>query len=772
MDEAQEIAEFVYGLEGFQDTLSPRGRSTTFARGSRNLIPDDDLTARPFYGIQLHGQGARVMALAGDTWAGLADTEDQQAAGSIFSWFADMLIYAGYGQVVYGANLIPDQFASSLVQFLLRWGGSYEEPESGPFVAGLPQPGAPTVGIIDTLIGGVPQTNGSYSIKFAWIRTTTGGRSIASATSATVVAQGKGVYAIVGEAPEGATHGVFFITKTNFAGRGLHYRLVRANPYTGIEYTVADIERSLSDVTVTNGSPNIGSASGDFTAADVGKKFSPVSAGFTVPAGTVIQSVTSPTAAILSNNVTVSSGTNPRTAKVISFVAGFERSVLLNWQESDLTDEDAWTEDHPPPPASHVFPLEKVLGVVSDTDSFDLASGENRGTAFHFSLRNLPESFNPLHVLYSPQKVVDVLHRGLDSYVFFSCKMFTGAIQFIDIEGSAPATLTALLPNEGISSRNNWCADATGIYMFTAKGVPIVIGENGVVNRNIGKFVRKYMKNWTEREKVVVANYSDGVSISWTYKNETLLLNTQTGLWSSPLALYDYVPEIEVVAALGVDGRVLMSATAEEDGDLGLYEFDAAQSAVFAAIPHYQTAPDAKKTKIINSLAPQFNADRLDRKVYVSVHVNDAITHVTDAAMDDGDDVLVSTQVVFDASMLGDYVLVKGAGPTSMLRGRIIQILAPDQVKIGTCERVLANCISLKASETVTNAYCVIAKRIYEYTPTRLGINNPPPKEIFVNGVKSYAVGMIMESAGEGFATPLSCSVAGTVNPEKTWRSF
>lgn len=781
MDEATDIAEFFYGLAGFEHALSPRSSPTTFALGSRNLIPDEDGTSRPWDGLDLIGTGARLMFLAGDTWAGLADTEEQQAAGSIFSWFADMLIYAGYGQLVYDGTNISGEFASSLVQFLLRWGGSYTDARSGPFVAGIPQPSAPTVGIIDTTIGGVPQTNGSYSFKWAWIRTTTGGRSIASPTSATVIAQGKAVYLVVGEAPEGATHGVVFVTKKNFAGLGLHYRLVRANPFTGVEYTVDDIERTLSDVTVTHASPNIGSASGDFTAADVGKKFSPVSSGFTVPAGTVIQSVTSPTVAILTNNVTVSSGSNPRTAKIISFVAGFERGILLNWQESDLTDEDAWIEDYPPPPASHVFPLEKVLGVVSDADSLDVASGTNRGTAFHFSLRNLPESFNPLHRLYSPQKVVDVLHRGIDSYVFFACKMFIGAIQFIDVEGSAPATLTALLPNEGILSRNNWCADSTGLFLFTAKGVAVKIGENGMVDRDFSKKVRKYMKRWTEREKVIVASWADGISIAWIYKNECLLYNTQTGLWSSLIYLTDFSANIEAIGALGVSGSLLISAfdepdESDEEGAIAsLFDFDKGTTGTtVAAIPHYQAAPDPKRTKIINSLAPVYNCDDASSKVYISLHVNDEPTHITDAAIALGSDTLSSSQITFTSANLGDYVLVRGMGVGGALyRARIIQIKGPDEVGLGTTERILSESHGISAPTGVANAYCVIAKRIYELQPSRLGINSPMPKEIFFNGAKSYAVGMIMESAGaDSDAAPLSCTVAGTLNPENTWKTF
>jgi hypothetical protein len=775
MNETTTLAEFVYGLEGFQDAVSTRTRETTFSPASRNLIPDEENASRSFKGLEHIGDGARLMFLAGDTWAGLADTGGQNAAGSLFSWFADMLIFCGYGQVVYDGNAVTDVFASSLVQLLLRWQGSYTSADSGPFVAGLPQPDAFPVGAIETIIGGTPQTNGAYSFKFAWIRTTTGGRSVASPTSASVVAIGKGVYAVAGEAPEGATHLVVFVTKTNFAGRGLHFRLVRANPYTGVEYTVGDIERELTDISVTNGSPVVTSPLGNFTSGDVGKRFDPVSSGFSVPAGTVIETVDSSTQITLSNNVTVSSGANPRTASIISYVAGFDRGILFNWQESDLTDEDAWIEDYPPPPASHVFPLEKVLGVITDAESYDLASGTNRGSAAQFSLPNLPESFNPLHKLYLPQKVVDIQHRGLDSYVFLAMKNYVGALQYLDVEGTAPATLTTLLPDEGITHRNNWCLTDEGLYLFTNKGVLKKIGENGQVDDSFSIPVRRWMKRWTDKEKVVVGNYGDGMSVACIYGNEVLLYNKQNKLWSARIFLNDVVPDIEAVSALGVEGRLLITGTAdsiEADTQL-LFDFDAdTGGSLIAAIPHYTSGGQRDLTKVINYLAPQFNVDDAAKKVFVTLHINDELTYVNDGAIADGDNLLNSSEANFDESFIGKYVLVAGAGAGgAILRARITAIDSPSSVYLGTCERILADAVANNAVTAVENAYCVFAHRIYEYTPTRDGLNAPAPKEIFENAVKTFAVGIVMESNG-GAATPLNCAVAGTVNTETNWNGI
>lgn len=773
MNEIEQLEEFVYGLDGFEDAVTTRTRPTTFSPASRNLIPDEENTSRAFKGLDHIGNGARRMFLAGDTWAGLADTGGQDASGSLFSWFADMLVFAGYGQVVYDGSPIAGVFASAIPQMLLRWGGSYTAPKSGPFQIGLPQPDAPRVGVIDSTLGGVPQTAGAYSFKIAWVRLTTGGRSVSSPTSASVVAVGKAVYLVVGDAPDGATHLAVFVTKTNFAGRGLHYRLVRANPFTSVEYTVDDIEREIADCVVTNGSPIVTSAAGSFTVGDLGKRFAPISAGFSVPAGTTVLSIDSPTQITLSNNVTVTSGTNPRRAELISYVGGFDRGILLNWQESDLIDEIAWIEDYPPDPGSGVFPLEKVLGVITDGDSLDPASGTNRGCAVQFSLPNLPESFNPLHRLYLPQKVVDVQHRGLDSYVFIGSQNFVGALQYVPIDGTAPATLTSLLPDEGILSRNNWCLTDAGLYLFTTKGSAKRIIQNGVVDDQFSRPVRRWMKRWTDRERVVVAKYGDGLAVAYIYGSEVLLYNTQTQKWSARICLNDHISDIEVVSGLNVQGRLLLTGEAASVGaGQLLFDFDheSGTGSPVAAIPHFVPGLAKDLTKVINYLGPKFNADNTAKKAFVTLHVNDELTYIEDGTMTLLSNNLSSASAKFTSKFLGKYVLVARAGAGGdFLRGRIIEIVSPTQVRLGTCERILASAAPLNPTSAVQNAFCVFAHRIYEFTAGREGLNAPSPLEIFENGIRTFAVGIVMTSDG-GDGVPLGCSVYGGLNRETNWQ--
>lgn len=769
MEESTELTKFIYGADGLHDSVATRASELSLSRASRNLIPDGAGLMRPVKGLDVLGTGARLMFPAGGRWVGLDDVGGQAAAGTAFSWIAEMLLICGFGQLVFDGAIVPGVFASSLLKILLRWGGSYTHANSGPFVAGTPQPSAPTVGVIESSIGGVPTMDGTYSFKIAWIKVT-GGRSIASPTSINLVVKGKCVYLVVPQPPVGGETLVVFTTKKDLGGRGLHYRLVRANPYSGIEYAVEDIERSIADLQVTNGSNIVISpALAAFAQADVGKRFAPVSAGFTVPAGTTITSVDSATQIKLSGNVTVTSGANPRTAKLISYAGGFDRGVLLNWRESDLADETAWIEDYPPPPASHCFPLDKVIGLITDSDSLNSASGENRGTVAHFSMRNLPESFSPLHRLFIPEKVVALIWRATDAYVFVGCENWIGAFMFIDALTEAPATLTTILADEGILSPNNWCIRQDGLYLITAKGSLVRIIQGGAVDIVFGDKVRRIISGWTEREKIVVASYPDGVSVSVSYKNQTLLFNTQTGNWSALIYLADFAPNIEVLSGLAVGGRLLLTGIDKNDPDGArtLYDFDKGDGSVISAIPHYQQ-PASKHTKNIDQLTLEYHADRTDKPVYLSLHINDQATYCDDAEMTSGSNIFVSNKLNFTAKDKGKYVLVVGAGNT-ILRGRIIQVTSAHSVRLGTCTRRINSSVALNASNSVTNGYAVIAHRIYEFTPEQKGENRPRPIGIGINGVRSFAVGVTMETAGED-AMPLNTIVGGTVNPETTWK--
>jgi hypothetical protein len=179
----QTLAKWLFGISGMDAAADLRGDVTDFAPGSRNLIPDGVKMSRQFRGLLSAGAGGRKMVQIKDTWGSLDDIGPTHGAGSLFSTVADMLVMIGQGQVRLEGTAVTGAIASSLLKFVLKWNGSYTDPNSGPYTAGLPEPSRPAVGIIDGDLFGAPNLTGTVSIKYARYRKTTGGRSRASETS-------------------------------------------------------------------------------------------------------------------------------------------------------------------------------------------------------------------------------------------------------------------------------------------------------------------------------------------------------------------------------------------------------------------------------------------------------------------------------------------------------------------------------------------------------------------------------------------------------------
>ncbi|MEQ1923800.1 MAG: hypothetical protein ABL952_14945, partial [Pyrinomonadaceae bacterium] len=641
------LARFIFN--DFAAAQDLRGELTDFAPGSKNLIPLGTRQHRPFKGLDVLGTGSRRLYPVKDTFGGLDDIAAQEASGSLFTTLADALVFCGYGQVSIEGVDIAGLIADNILQIALKWNDSYTDENSGPFQVGLPEPSTPVVGILDEEIaGGTPSTNGLYSFKTARLRGATGGKSRGSATSEVLQLTGKAAYIVLGEASDGQTTHVIFVTEKGLGGVGLHLRLSRANPFTGQEYTEEDVNRWVDTLSVTNASAVVTDSDSGFTAQDEGKLFriggaatttpeadfdnvggyitvteadhgyytgipgrytttttlptglslatdyflyvidentyrpctsyanavAGIGIAFTddgtgdhtftpnvsVPAGTTVESVDSDSQITLSGNVTVNHGANPRRGRFTAYVNEIERAVSLNWTESDLAGEAAeisWIYDFPPPTCSHAFQLENRLGVAAYADATADTSASNPGTALVFSLSNQLESFDIRFPLYLPEAVVDILGRGVDSYKFIGCRNGIYAVQYINAE--IPATLSVILPNEGIANGNNWCVGRRGLYIMTARGKLVRIGEGGVVDDTFYDKIRLAIKDYEQEDTVLSAETRIGALVlsngatSWIF-------DEQTGKWSTETYLdewnwFDGVQQVEtntVVAAAGI----------------------------------------------------------------------------------------------------------------------------------------------------------------------------------------------------------------------------
>jgi hypothetical protein len=772
----QNLAEWQFGLSGLDAAADLRGELSDYAPGSRNLLPDGLRQSRAFRDLDILGTGGRRMVQIRDTWGALDDDGSNIGKGSLFSSIADMLVYCGRGQVRVETALIPGAIASAVLKFLLKWNGSYTDPESGPYAAGLPEPNKPTVGIIDGDIYGAPNLTGTVSIKSARLRKTTGGRSRASATSDVItIATGehKSIYAVCDPIVTGQTHHVFFGTDTKLGGIGLHYRIARANPFTNDEYREADVERNVSITAVTGGNV-LNAAAGTFTAGDIGKLAETVGgSGITIPAGTTVTEILS-TSQIRVSNAVVAGSNGP--VNLVSYVGNQRRAVVLNWTPSDLTEETEWIYDFPPPSCSHATQIQNRMWVAAWSDASaratetfanpdGSASAESPGTALVPSVANQFESYDPRFPLYLPEQVVDILSDGMEGYKFIGGRNGIYALQALNVELGTPGTMTVLLRGEGIERAENWCARDRAIYLYTGNG-PVRITEGGVVDKTFAAKVRHLMTG-IGQDKMVVQGHSRAQSVMYAADNICWLFDEVTGRWSTQVSLDDIYPG-NIISAVATQSRLII--TKENAGVRTAYRFDEGTAdSYIVGTGHFQDQPSPDAAKMIQDIRGAFVADKLSTH-YVALHVNTMKTFLQDAQMTVGSNVLHSASAAFTSEWIGSYVLVRNAGAAgAWLFGRIISVIDAQNVRIGTPVVNLALSAGLNASTTVTAAYALCAYRIYAVAPQRLGTVEFDSRELMLPGNTSFAVSFLQPHNSSGKAQPLKAYVDGSLQ-EEDWR--
>lgn len=766
---SQVILEMNYGEAGYVDAPPLRAGRAALSRASRNLIPLGDGVLRVFKGTEFVGQGARRMFPFRDGWAGLGDVLNggviTKGSGSVFASLFAMCVFAGNGQLSINGMEIPGEIATSLVRILLFWNGSYTAPESGSYIAGLPEPSAPIVGVLNTTSSVVPNVTGATSFKLAGYRTTTGGRSRASATSAVVVPAGKPITMQFPLPAVGLTNWAIFATDDGAGGRGTHRRMTRPNPYTQAEFLESDIQRAAS-TSFTGGSNTITSTTANFTPADIGKRVEISGAGISIPFPTTITQVLSPTVAKMSGNASAS-GT--RSTSFLAFVGGVDRTVLLNYAQGDLAAEFAWIDDFAPPPVSHVGELEKVWIYFTGGGANDGVASAN-GSIAQFSNKNYLESVNPFWRLFLPAPVVDILPRGIDGYMFIGLKTMIIVFQYIESFETAPATASVALQNEGIASPNNWCLRFRGLYIFSSNGTFIRIIQGGDVDSSFSKDITPYTRLWIQKD-VVVGNHRDGKSVILAYGGITLMFSEETEKWSSRLYLNDY-EQGKAIACVTTESELLLTmekpGLISEPGEIVLashrsVKFDKGNTTNIAvAVSDYQTGGDPRFPKTLDEIYASLVSDSPGTRAFVSIHRNYEPQFFTDASITAGKNVLTVPSAKFTGDHLGYYVLIRNAGGTpNWMRARITAVTSPTTATLGDCKEILAECIPFNSVGGASKEYCLFAYEIYETAITRKGVTELVAQRIELANCFSFAVGIAFQATGDEDAMPLNSSLSG-----------
>jgi hypothetical protein len=228
------------------------------AAGSENVMLTGSGKTQVFKGVTplLPKLGGIVMMNVAEDFASLGQESDVTAYGNVFNVFS-ALFYIGKGLLrLAGISLLVN--ASATLSLLVKRNGSYTDPLSGPWQAGLAQPSAPTIQAVAPPAGFTGKVNGIVSVVLWRIRSTTGAVSIHSEPSNILSAanQSVGVAVPLPDA-NGQDYWGIGVTLNNEGQTGSHFEL--------IEVPESQVAESIARTDVTTDSTQL-----DITSATAG----------------------------------------------------------------------------------------------------------------------------------------------------------------------------------------------------------------------------------------------------------------------------------------------------------------------------------------------------------------------------------------------------------------------------------------------------------------------------------------------------------------------
>jgi hypothetical protein len=212
------ILDTITVREGYYNTDQTAYPDGAMAVGSYNVLLTNANTLRAFKGMTSSGTGGRAMFTLANGYGALKDN-GSTAYGSIFNFINESLWFSGNGDVLF--NGTDTSFnASSSLQLSPKSGGTY----TTAYTAGLAQPNAPSISAKTAGVGFTGLLTGLYSFKIARVRSVTGARSIASATSNLITCTSQTArLTFPALDANGQDRWAIFATKAGFGGRGVHY---------------------------------------------------------------------------------------------------------------------------------------------------------------------------------------------------------------------------------------------------------------------------------------------------------------------------------------------------------------------------------------------------------------------------------------------------------------------------------------------------------------------------------------------------------------------
>lgn len=684
------------------------------------------------------------------------------ASGNFFQDIGQSRWGIGSGQPAIEGVSVPGFALSTNLQVQIASNGVY----AAPVQAGLSQPSAPEIGIIQTS----GTVSNSVAAKLERSRPSTGAVSLASPSSAVIIPQANRVRVTFPLAQAGQTHWRVFFTLMGFGGTGVYYltpygtltdipeSTVAANSAAGSRATgslTVNVNPSAAETLVVNGvtltfvagastatNVHIGATAADTSdnlAAVLTASVNPLLtiASYTSAGGVV--SITYDVDGVVGNTYTlaVSSGGNVlRSGVTLSGgVDGVPRSLEFNWQDGDLIPVEASFDDYPPPAATHALRLNTVMTLPGCyADSTTDPTTTNPGTCIAISKENNYESYIPTSLLYLPEQVVDVLARPLDDYGYIGCQNSISAIQYVGNRGDElpPCTITTILPDIGVQYPHNWCHFRGQLLIYTAQGSLILMDDTGSFDTTFANPVSKILRGFTT-VNTAVGYHPPTDSIIVMNGKVILAYSLQAGQWRQ-IWMPDFGLTGTAVSCVAAKRNLYFTLT--NAGANTAYSYDTGSTtAPLSFVSNYQNAGGvavndiyemaiAAQTNVSTRLAVVINRN-LTKTAFRQIQVTNGVANVTDS------------ESSFTSNMTGKSFILFG---TDIAHGGTVLLQ-------GTLTYVNASTVTLSTAPSATLSDCLMYVGNYAASIALTATGEPP--NFFPNFVeaKSYVVAVWLQGS-------------------------
>lgn len=584
--------------EGYSSGRQFLSEGDYLAPGSKNLIIDGESIVKAFNGF------TSTISLASG-WNSIQTFNFDQTHAELFSASTAkgsvFMLTSGKTEAVIGVgNLamtgVPQLdgsavqiAASSSLQFLLLRSGSYSgAAANGPYVAGQLAPSAPLVGAVTYGYGvGVALINktlGTVSTRITRVRSATGGESNASEPSAVIAmpTAGGALRITLPTAGSGQDRWGIYVSLSGFGLTGPHYFLQEVT-----EAAVTTTRTTSADVNTTSGNKTVTSATGAFTAADVGRVIVVTQGANTL--NTYITSINSGTSVEV--NAAPAFTTAVGTAVITQAVDGVLRSIAVEWTDADLVGAEYAPIDNDPPPAAWFgFTLGDTTAVVGAYgDTVSSLSATNIGNVIAISRPGVPEAYPADNLLFLPEAPTCILERSNEGFVFIFGLNSLSVVSYTGV-GALPLAIQTLWNSSGCANAWNACMVDGKLHVFTGTGL-VRMGDGGEPE-----------KEWTQDVAIDLRSYSPTTSVltydaNWKQffvgdVNQALCYSVVNGKWGTPLDYTTFATAVNpnTRSAVTINGGALIWIG--NAGAARLYSFNSNNGSTWVAQTGWRAGPD------------------------------------------------------------------------------------------------------------------------------------------------------------------------------------